>query len=84
MKFQTGLNFNLSTCNGPLTMKRQKTMNKIVLALSFALTAWLLLLQCYSILALKITRVRLQLSYIASEVLSRNNAIAQLKRMKSR
>ena len=66
-------------------MKRQKNMEKIVAALSFALTTCLLLLQCYSSLALKIMRVRLQLSYIVSEVvLSRNNAIARLKRMKSR
>ena len=50
-------------------------MEKIVLALSFALTTLLLLLQCYSTLALKTMRVRSQLSYIASEtVLSRNNA----------
>ena len=65
-------------------MKRQKNMEKIFLALSFALKTCLLLLQCYSILALKIMWVRSQLSYIMPEaVLSRNNAIAQLKRMKS-
>ena len=45
-----------------LKMKRQKNMENIVLALSSALTTCLLLLQCYSILALKIMRVRSQLS----------------------
>ena len=66
-------------------MKRQKNMKKIILALSSALTTCLLLLQYFSFLALKIMPVMSQLSYIASEaVLSRNNAIAQFKRMKSR
>ena len=41
-----------------LKMKRQKNMEKIVLALSSALTTCSLLLQCYSVLALKIMRVR--------------------------
>ena len=35
-------------------MKRQKSMEKIVLALSSAPTTFVLPLQCYSILALKI------------------------------
>ena len=45
-------------------MKRQKKMEKTVLALISALTTCLLLLQCYSILALKIMRVRSQLSIL--------------------
>ena len=66
-------------------MKRQKNMEKIVLALSSALTTCLLLLQCYGILALKVLRDRSQLNYILSEaVLTRNNAIARFKRMKYR
>ena len=68
-----------------LKMKRQKNMKKIVLPLSFALTTCLLLLHCYSVLALKIMWVRSQLTYIASKaVLPRNNVIAYFKRMKSR
>ena len=66
-------------------MKRQENMEKIILALSSALTASLLLLQCYGILALKVLRNRSKLNYIAlEEVLSRNNAIARFKRMKYR
>ena len=45
-----------------LKMERQKNMEKIVLALSSALRTCLLLLQCYSILALKIMQVMSQLS----------------------
>ena len=66
-------------------MKRQENMEKIVLALSSALTTFLLLLQCYSVLALEIMRDWSQLRYIALEaVLSRNSAIARFKKMKSR
>ena len=66
-------------------MERQKNMEKIVLALTSALTTCLLLLQCYGILALKVLRDRLQLSYIAPvALLSRNNATTQFKRMKSK
>ena len=66
-------------------MKRQENMEKIVLALSSALTTFLLLLQCYSVLALEIIRDRSQLRYIALEaVLLRNSAIARFKKMKSR
>ena len=58
-------------------------MEKIVLALSSALTTCSLLLQFYSILTLKIMGVRSEISYMGSEsVLPRNNAIARLKRMK--
>ena len=45
-----------------ITMKQTEKYEKIVLALSSALTTCLLLLQCYSILALKIMRKRSQLS----------------------
>ena len=66
-------------------MKRQENMEKIVLALSSALTTFLLLLQCYSVLALEIMRDRSQLRHIALEaVLPRNSAIARFKKMKSR
>ena len=66
-------------------MERQKNMEKIVLALTSALTTCLLLLQCYGILALKVLRDRLQLSYIAPVAfLSRNRAITRFKRMKSK
>ena len=65
-------------------MKRQKNMEKIVLALSSAVTTCLLLLQFYGIFILKVLRDRSQLSHMVAEaVLSRNNAIAQFKRMKS-
>ena len=61
-------------------MKRQKNMEKIVLAFSSALRTCLLLLQCYSILALKIMQV---MSYTVLEaVLPRNNAIARIKSVK--
>ena len=72
-------------CFKVLKMKRQENMEKIVLALSSALRTFLLLLQCYSVLALEIMRVWSQLRYIALEaVLSRNSAIARFKKMKSR
>ena len=48
-------------------MKSQKNMENIVLALSSALTNCILLLQGYSILALKIMQDRLQLSCITLE-----------------
>ena len=55
---------------------RQKNMKKIVLGLSTALKTCVLLLQCYSNLALKIIWESSQLNYIALvAVLSRNNAI---------
>ena len=44
-------------------MKRQKNMEKIVLALSSGLITCLLLLQCYGILALKVLRDKPQLNY---------------------
>ena len=45
-----------------LKMRRQKNMEKKIFVLSSALTTCLLLLQCFSILTLKIMRVRSRLS----------------------
>ena len=65
--------------------RRKKKMEKMVLALSSGLTTCLLPLQCYDIFALKLLRERSKSSYIESEtVLSRNDTIAQFKRMRSR
>ena len=64
---------------------KKKKMEKMVLALSSGLTTCLLPLQCYGIFALKLLRERSKSSYIESEtVLSRNDTIAQFKRMRSR
>ena len=50
-------------------MKRQKNMDKMVLAPSSALTTFLLLLQCYGILALKELRDRSRLNHTALEAI---------------
>ena len=58
--------------------KEKEKHGKIVLTLSSALTTCLLLLQCYSILALKLMWIKSVLEVVSS----RNNAIARLKGMK--